>query len=300
MVELAEVVERAVEISRPLIEARRHELVESLPSQPVWLEADPVRLAQVLANLLNNAAKYTEERGRIELCAVQEGAELTLFVRDNGTGIAPEVLPRVFDLFAQDERTLDRAQGGLGIGLTLVKKLVELHGGLVTAHSEGPGRGSEFVVRLPAAMRQTPATAAVAAPVAEASPSGCRVLVVDDNADAAESLALLLRIQGHDVRTASDGPAALEAAEIFRPEVVLLDLGLPKMSGYEVARLLRQQPESEGIRLLALTGYGQEDDHRRSREAGFDAHLVKPVDLEELMRMVARASIVERERVPWQ
>jgi PAS domain S-box-containing protein len=289
VVELAAAIERAVEISRPLIEARRHELVESLPPGPVWLEADPVRLAQVIANLLNNAAKYTPDRGRITLSASQEGAEVVLRVRDNGVGIAPEVLPHVFELFTQDRRTLDRSQGGLGIGLTLVKGLVEMHGGSVQAFSEGPGRGCEFVVRLPAKASLGPDKGEEGHPTASAPSAGCRVLVVDDNVDATESLALLLRMSGHEVHTALDGPAALQVAEAFRPEAVLLDIVLPGMDGYEVARRLRHMAGLENAFLVAVTGYGQEEDRRRAEEAGFDAHLVKPADPVDLKELLARS-----------
>jgi PAS domain S-box-containing protein len=281
-VELAEVVERAVEISRPHLAARRQELSEALPAGPVWLEADGDRLAQVLANLLNNAAKYTPEGGHIWLAAEAREGEVAIRVRDNGMGIAPEMLPHVFDLFAQAERTLDRSDGGLGIGLSLVKKLVEAHGGAVTAHSDGPGQGSEFVVRLPvAAGSPPPARDGTTAP---RRPPSCRVLLVDDNTDAVECLAILLQTQGHEVRTAADGPAALREAAAFRPEVVILDLGLPGMDGLEVARQLRQ---AGPVRLVALTGYAHEDDVRRAREAGFDAHLVKPVDLATLEPLLA-------------
>jgi signal transduction histidine kinase len=287
VVELAAVIERAVEISRPLIEARRHELVESPPKGPAWLEADPVRLAQVIANLLNNAAKYTEERGRITLRAEREGAEVVLRVRDNGLGLAPDVLPHVFELFTQDRRTLDRSQGGLGIGLTLVKGLVEMHGGSVQALSEGPGKGSEFVVRLPAKVASGPDQGEDDDPVPSAPAVGSRVLIVDDNADSAESLAMLLAVRGHEVRTAPDGPAALDAAEEFRPEAVILDIGLPGMDGYEVARRLRGRGLANAF-LVAVTGYGADEDRLRAEEAGFDAHLVKPADPDTLERLLAR------------
>ncbi len=285
-VELAAVVRSAVETSRPLIEAARHGLTVSLPPGPVPLEADPVRLAQVVANLLNNAAKYTEECGQIWLAARRDGGAAVVSVRDSGVGIRADVLPRVFDLFAQADGTLQRAQGGLGIGLTLVKRLVEMHGGTVTAHSEGPGKGSEFVVRLPLAGEARPAAAA---PQAGEPPAAAarRILVVDDNRDAADSLGLLLRFLGHEVRVAHDGPAALEAARAWRPAVVLLDIGMPGMDGYAVARALRALPELEGVVLIALTGWGQEEDRRRSRAAGFDHHLIKPVDLEALQALLA-------------
>jgi two-component system CheB/CheR fusion protein len=284
-IELAAVVERAIEISRPLIAARRHELIEALPREPIYLEADPVRLAQVLANLLNNAAKYTEPGGRIRLRAERQGQQVVLRVRDNGVGIAPKMLPRVFDLFAQADRTLDRSQGGLGIGLTLVKRLVELHGGRVRAVSRGLGKGSEFVVRLPVlGTPPPPGPAASVKPVR----AGSRILVVDDNADAAGTLALLLQVKGHEVSTAHDGPTALELARAYHPGVVFLDIGLPGMDGYEVARRLRGQPDCPPCLLIALTGYGRDEDRRRGAEAGFDHYLVKPVDPEELQMLLAR------------
>jgi PAS domain S-box-containing protein len=278
--DVAAVVQRAVETCRPAVEERRHNLIVSLPPEPPGLEVDPARLEQVLSNLLDNAAKYTPEGGRIEVTAAREGGEVVLRVRDTGVGIRPDMLARIFDLFVQSERVLEDARGGLGIGLALVRSLVAMHGGSVAAHSDGPGRGSEFVVRLPAlaeGREQAPAPpAAPAAPVA-AGPTR-RVLVVDDSADAAESLALILRLGGHEVRVAHDGPAALAAVLDARPEVVFLDLGMPGMDGCEVARHLRLQPGLEGVTLVALTGWGQAEDRRRTREAGFDHHLVKPVD----------------------
>jgi signal transduction histidine kinase len=286
-VALAEVVGRAVESSRPLLDTRRHALAVELPAEPVRLEADPDRLAQVVTNLLNNAAKYTPEGGRVRLAAERRGDEVLLRVGDNGVGIAPEMLPRVFDLFAQAEQTSDRSAGGLGLGLTLVKSLVELHGGRVEAFSEGLGRGSEFVVRLPCSESAgEPATNGAARTSGPSRPAR-RVLVVDDNADAADSLALLLRVDGHEVRVAYDGPAALQEAAAFRPEVVLLDIGLPRMDGYEVARRLRGQAELKEALLVAVTGYGQDEDRRRAEEAGFDAHLVKPTDPAVLHELLA-------------
>jgi signal transduction histidine kinase/DNA-binding response OmpR family regulator len=286
-VELAEVVGRAVDSSRPLIESRDHHLDVTLPHAPVHLVADPTRLEQVFANLLNNAAKYTEPGGLIRLSAECRGREAVVRVRDTGIGIPPQLLPRVFELFMQAHQNLDRAQGGLGIGLTLVRTLVEMHGGRVEAHSAGPGNGSEFAVHLPLPEE-------VPEPVAEANPAGppalapLRVLVVDDNRDAAESLAMLLRLDGHEVRLAHDGPAALDAAGDFRPEVVLLDIGLPGMSGHDVARRLHGGHGGAPPLLVAMTGYGQEEDRRRSREAGFDHHLVKPVDPQVLRQLLAR------------
>ena len=294
-IELAEVIERAVENSHPLIGARKHELIESLPAEPVWLEADPVRLAQVVANLLNNAAKYTPDRGHIWLSAEKQGAEAVIRVRDDGLGIAPDMLPRVFDLFAQADRTLEESRGGLGIGLTLVKCLLEMHGGTVKALSDGPGKGSEFVVRLPALERKPAPGTNDGENVKNRPPSSARrILIVDDNGDAAKSLALLLEVHGHDVRTAPDGPAALKEAEAFQPEIVFLDIGLPGMDGYEAARRLREMPGLEDASLFALTGYGQDDDRRRSQEAGCDGHLVKPVGLDLLLPLIARSKVRAR------
>jgi PAS domain S-box-containing protein len=277
--ELAPVVAHAVESCQSLIEARGHRIRVSLPEAPIVLDADPARLEQVLTNLLNNAAKYTEEGGSIELVAQVEAESVVLRIRDTGIGIAPEILPRVFDLFAQATPTLARSQGGLGIGLTLVRRLVEMHGGRVEAHSEGVGRGSEFVVFLPLGTESPVVEAAV--PSAAGSAPGRRprrVLVVDDNADSAESLILLTGMWGHETRLAHDGPGAVALASEFKPEIVLLDIGLPGMTGYDVARHLRAIPGLEGAFLVAMTGYGQEEDRRRSTAAGIDLHLVKPVD----------------------
>ena len=282
------VVERAVETSRPLIEGRRHEFTASLPPEPLWVKADPARLAQVLANLLNNAAKYTEEGGRVWLAAAREGAEVVFRVRDSGVGIPPEMLGHIFDPFTQVERSLDRSQGGLGIGLTLVHRLVAMHGGKVEAHSDGHGKGSEFVVRLPALGAGRPSEpSANGRRERPAEGKACRVLVVDDNRDVADSLVMILRMTGHEVRVAYDGPAALETVETYRPEIILLDIGLPGMDGYEVARRLRQHPRLPNALLVALSGYGQEEDRRRSREAGFHHHLTKPVEPEALGELFA-------------
>ncbi len=284
-VELAAVVRQAVETSRPQFERRRQALAVSLPDEPVWLDADPTRLGQVFSNLLNNAAKYTEEGGRISLRAESEGdGAVAVRVRDTGIGIAPELLPRVFEPFVQADTSLARTQGGLGIGLTLVRRLTEMHGGHVEAFSEGPGKGSEFVVHLP-----TRARAAAPAPRADrAGPGvGRSVLVVDDNVDAADSLAMMLQIYGHRVRTAFDGEGALSAVRAERPDAVVLDIGLPQMDGYEVARRLRAEPGGERILLIALTGYGQAGDRQKAMGVGFDHHLVKPVDPAALQRLLA-------------
>jgi PAS domain S-box-containing protein len=287
-VELAAVLRAAIETSGPLVEASRHRLALSLPDEPLFLDADPLRLAQVFANLLNNAAKYTEEGGQISLAARREGAAAVVSVRDDGVGIPPDRLAEVFDLFSQVDRSLGRAQGGLGIGLTLVRRLVEMHGGRVEAHSEGPGRGSEFVVTLPLAAGGARSTASGEVP---AGPQAAvraphRVLVVDDNVDAGESLELLLRVLGVEARVVHDGEAALAAMSSFRPAMVLLDLGMPGMDGYEVARRIRALPEAGRPLVIALTGWGQPEDRRRTREAGFHDHLVKPVGLPVLQSLL--------------
>jgi signal transduction histidine kinase/DNA-binding response OmpR family regulator len=295
IVELSTVVARAVETSRPLIEARHHELTVLLPPEPLRVDGDPVRLAQVLGNLLNNAAKYTEEGGRIALTVEKDSDEAVLRVRDSGVGIPADMLGSIFDLFTQVDRSLDRSQGGLGIGLTLVHRLVEMHGGRVQAFSAGPNRGSEFVVRLPALPgehRLGTSSNGTAASLSEGP--RWRVLVVDDNHDAAESLGLVLSMAGHEVRICYDGLTALAAAEAFQPEVVLLDIGLPGMDGYEVGRRLRARADLKGTLLVALTGYGQDEDLRRSRAAGFDHHLVKPADPDALAGLFSRLQAVPR------
>ncbi|HXZ85555.1 MAG TPA: PAS domain S-box protein, partial [Myxococcota bacterium] len=287
-VELADVVRAALEASMPAIDAAGHQLELALAGEPLVLEADAVRLAQVLANLLNNAAKYTEEGGSIQLSARREGGSAVVSVRDNGLGIPPAMLPRVFDLFTQIDRTLGRAQGGLGIGLALVKRLVEMHGGRVEARSAGWGAGSEFVVRLPLAPSEA-ASRADAAPPARTPAVRVRrrFLVVDDNRDAADSLALLLEAYGAEVQVAYDGSSALAQLRGVRPDVVLLDLGMPGMDGFELAARIRKQPELAGILLVALTGWGQPEDRRATRAAGFDLHLVKPVSPPELRELIA-------------
>ena len=301
-VEFAAVVARAVETAQPLIDAQGHRLDISLPQESLLLSADPVRLAQVIGNLLTNATKYTEASGHILLSARRDGGTAVLRVRDTGIGIAPDMLPHVFDLFVQVDHAASRSQGGLGIGLTLVKNLVEMHGGTVEAHSGGLGRGSEFVVRLPLAAPghrdsgDNPAGGRRPEPTRQ---SGRRVMVVDDNRDAAESLAMLLGLQGHEVTVAHDGPSALELAQSFRPAAVFLDLGMPGMDGYEVARRLRRQPGLEGVVLAALTGWGQPEDRRRTAEAGFDHHLVKPPEPDVVQGLLAglksaRGSEVQR------
>jgi CheY-like chemotaxis protein/two-component sensor histidine kinase len=296
VVDLAAAIDRAVETSRPLLDARGHDLAVDVTPGPLWVRGDLTRLAQVFANLLNNAAKYTPDSGRVTVTVTRDAGTVTARVADTGVGMPPELLPRVFDLFTQADRSLDRAQGGLGIGLSLVKTLVELHGGRVEAHSGGPGRGSEFVVRLPVVtgepVRGASATREGQPRLSGASRAGSlRVLVVDDNADAATSMALLLRAAGHVTEAAHDGPAAVAAAERFRPDVVLLDIGLPGMDGYEVARRLRAAGDGRRPLLVAVTGYGGDVVRRRATEAGFDHHLVKPVDPEAVQALFRAAGV---------
>ena len=284
--ELRRAVDGAVETARPHVEQRRHTLEVALPDEPLWLEADITRIEQVLANLLHNAAKYTPSGGLIQLAAERQDGEAVLRVRDNGAGISADLLPQIFDLFVQEERSLDRSQGGLGIGLTLVRSLVERHGGRVAVASEGPGQGTEFTVRLPLSDPPDIGASSQEGKREDAGPRTVRALLVEDNLDAAEALGELLRMWGHEVHIAHDGPSALHLAEKERPDVLLLDIGLPGMDGYEVARRLRSTPGFAGVKLIALTGYGQEADRQRSGLAGFDHHLVKPVDLEQLRALL--------------
>lgn len=285
---LGSVLQAAVEATRPLIEARGHQLKLALAPQPVDVDADPTRLTQVFANLLDNAAKYTDAGGHIWLSAETQPGTVVVSVRDTGVGIAAEHLPRVFQMFSQITPALERSQGGLGIGLSLVKRIVELHGGSVEAHSRGIGMGSQFTVRLPA-IEAAPAVNPAEPERAESSRATpkCRILVVDDNADAADSLALMLQASGHEVERAYDGLQAVQAAATFRPHVILLDIGLPKLNGYEAARQIRQTGWGRSVGLIALTGWGQDEDRRRTREAGFDHHIVKPIDPDVLERLLA-------------
>lgn len=290
-VDLAAVVEQAVEASRPHIERAGHELTVSLPPQPVYLDADPVRLAQVFLNLLDNACKYTEKGGRIWLTTERDGADVVVKVRDTGIGIPPEHLPRVFDMFSQVGSALERSQGGLGIGLALSRGLVEIHGGGIEARSEGPGEGTEIIVRLPV-LTETPAPQPGRPESLHVQKSAARrILVVDDNRDSAESLADLLRLHGDEVETAYDGLAAVEAAERFRPAVVLLDLGMPKLDGFAACRRIREQPWGQDMVVIAQTGWGGEEDRQRSEKAGFDAHLVKPVDHTALLKLLSSLQV---------
>ena len=291
--DLSEVVRNALEASRPLIDKGRHDLVLTLPERSFPVEGDKTRLAQVLSNLLANSAKYTAEGGRIwlSLSSVQRNAVIR--VRDTGMGIPAEMLPLIFEMFTQVDRNLGRSQGGLGIGLALVRSMVEMHGGTVEAFSDGPGKGSEFVVRIPLALEEPTQQVLSDEPVSARQASAVtkrRILVVDDNQDSAQTLGMLLKVMGNEVCFAFDGPSALEAAASFRPGVVLLDIGLPGMSGHDVARRMRQMSEVKDAFLVAQTGWGQDDDKRQSVEAGFNAHLVKPVDASELRKLLADLS----------
>ncbi|MEO8495019.1 MAG: PAS domain S-box protein, partial [Planctomycetota bacterium] len=292
-VELATLVGRSVDALRPQIESQSQELVVSLPSQPIWLHADPVRLIQVIENLLNNASKYTDSKGRIELTASCEQEQAVIIVKDTGIGIESDLLPKVFELFTQSSRSLDRSQGGLGIGLTLVQNLVQTHGGTVTAHSDGLGQGSTFEVRLPL-MDQAPAQKESSV-VAPEMVQNRRIVVVDDNVSAAWLLSkLLTKLGNHEVITAHDGHSALETIRASHPEIVLLDIGLPGMDGYEVGRNIRESSAFDDVLLVALTGYGQPEDRRRSKEAGFDEHLVKPPSLDQLSAVLAHPKLTAK------
>ena len=288
MVDLRDLVRRSVEAAGSAANERRHNVEVDVPPDPIRLSVDPTRVEQVLANLLGNAIKYTDRGGHIRVRASRDGGDAVIEVSDNGIGIEPKALPRIFDLFVQEDRRLDRSVGGMGIGLTLVRRLVELHGGTVEASSPGPRLGSRFVVRLP--LRQPGALDEAASPegdLAAGAPPPIRILVVDDNVDAAESLMMMMKILGQDVRVAFDGPTALDIATEFRPELVFLDIGMPEMDGYEVARRIRGEPRTRDARLVALTGWGQIEDREHSRRAGFDEHLVKPADPAVLERVLA-------------
>jgi PAS domain S-box-containing protein len=285
-VELAKVVQRAVETSRPLIEALDHDLAINVPSEPIYVDADLTRLAQVFSNLLNNAAKYTERGGRVTLTIERQGSDAVVSVRDTGVGIPALMLPKVFEMFTQVDRSLEKSQGGLGIGLSLVKWLVEMHSGSVEARSEGHGMGSEFLIRLPVML-----SVVGEQPSDDAEPPQPtvrrRILVVDDNRDSAISLAMLLEVMGNETQTAHDGLEALDVAAAFRPDVVMLDIGMPGLNGYAAAHRIRQEPWGKDAVLVALTGWGQEEDRRRSQEAGFDLHMVKPVEPAALEQLLA-------------
>ena len=284
-VELGPILEQSVQAARPLYQSRGHELTVAAPARPIHLDADPARLAQVVGNLLNNAAKFTDRGGHVWLTVERDGDRAAIRVKDTGIGITAEQRPRILEMFMQADTSLERSHDGLGIGLTLVKKLVEMHGGTVDVSSDGPGRGSEFVVHLPA-VEETSEAPPPARPAPPPPGPGRRILIVDDNRDGAESLALLLQLGGHETHTAHDGPEAVAAAERLRPDAVLLDIGLPGLNGYEVCRRIRGTPWGRDLMVVAVTGWGQEVDRQRSREAGFDTHIVKPVDADALMRLL--------------
>jgi PAS domain S-box-containing protein len=285
-VRMAEVVSRSVETVRPLLEARKHQLSVSVPARPVWVHGDPTRLAQILHNLLINAAKYTPDGGRIEVRTEQKNGFVDTSVSDNGRGLAPSQLESIFELFVQGDTSGAPHESGLGIGLTLARSLAERHGGTISVDSPGPGQGSTFVFRLPVGEGLPTEQQGVEEEVA---PKGSRIMVVDDNRDSADSSMSLLRLLGHDVHAAYDAPGALELARILRPQVVLLDLAMPRTDGFETLRLLRGLPGMQAAFVIAMTGFGAEEDKRRTRAAGFDAHLVKPVELDALMRLLYQA-----------
>ena len=284
-----------MQTARPIIDTHGHELTVLLPPDPVRLHGDPIRLAQVFANLLNNAAKYTEQPGQIRLSAECHDSHVVVRVRDNGIGITSDLLPHIFDLFVQASGSLARSQSGLGIGLTWCSRLVELHEGSVQACSDGPGRGSEFVVRFPVVADAAPVDNGSGSDASRSAPSAVkRILVVDDNVDSADSLAMLLRLQGHYVRTVYDGLSVIDVVREFTPQILLLDIGLPGKTGYEVAADLRSDPAFAGLVIAAVTGYGQDEDRQKSCTAGFDYHLVKPVELaavQQVLDSAARAGV---------
>jgi len=295
-VPLAAVLNSAVETSRPMIEQMGHELTVTLPKQALFVDADLTRLAQVFLNLLNNAAKYSDPGGHILLNVERQGSDAVVTVKDTGVGIAADQLPHIFEMFTQVDRSLEKSQGGLGIGLTLVKRLVEMHGGRVEAKSEGPGKGSEFVVRLLVVVEASQPQAPGVEDEPAATESSLRILIVDDNRDGADSLSQMLKMMGNDTRTAYDGQQGVDTAGEYRPDVVLLDIGLPKLNGYDACRRIREQPWGKAVVLIAVTGWGQDEDRRRSHEAGFDHHLVKPVDPQALMAMLARFNVGHENR----
>jgi signal transduction histidine kinase len=286
---VAAIVARAVETARPAIDAQRHELTLELPDELITVDGDKTRLVQVLANILHNASKFMDPGGRIHLKVAREGSQVAISVADTGIGISPELIPRAFELFTQVHSTSERAQSGLGIGLALVRRLTEMHGGTVTARSDGPGTGTEFTVRIPALATEKVAGSHTVGSETIAVTEPRRILVADDNHDAAESLTLQLRLAGHDVRTVHDGLEALAVAKTFKPDIVLLDLGMPRMDGYETARNMRLRSWGKAATLIALTGWGQQPDRQRTSEAGFDVHLVKPVSEAQLFQALARA-----------
>ena len=274
---LQEAIDQALETSRPLIESRSHTLTVNVTSQKIVVEADLIRLTQIFANVLNNAAKYTEPGGHITLMAESHENEVVVRIRDDGMGIPSDQIPRVFELFMQVDHSLERSHGGLGIGLSLVKRLVEMHGGSVEAHSAGIGKGSEFVIRLPIVVSSLNPVSETTQAVADYRAAGCRILVADDSRDATDSLALMLRMLGHTCQTAPDGLTALDLGRSFLPDLILLDIGMPRLNGYETAQRIRAEVWGKTTTLVAITGWGQNEDRRRAEQAGFDLHLVKPI-----------------------
>ena len=293
--ELSSILQQAVEVARPLVDEAGHSLNVDLPDEPIYLHADRARLAQVFGNLLNNSSKYTRPNGVISLSARKIGEEVLVTVKDNGAGIPQDKLRTIFEMFMQVDQSAEKSQTGLGIGLTLVKRLTEMHGGSVEAKSDGEGKGSEFIVRLP--ILSQPATAIEPPAITTGAVTERRILIVDDNKDSAETLAMLLEITGNKTYIAHDGIEAFEVIEKHRPEVVLLDIGLPKMDGHEVCRRLRAQPWGKDIVVIALTGWGQEDDRRKSAEAGFNGHLVKPVDYDKLLALLSELTNGDTKRI---
>jgi signal transduction histidine kinase/CheY-like chemotaxis protein len=288
-VTLTDVVDSAVEAARPLIDSKQHQFTVTLPPEKLSFEADELRLSQVLSNLLTNAAKYTDPAGHIALSGTVRNRTLCLSVKDDGIGLSSEALTRIFEMFSQIESAATRSEGGLGIGLALVKGLLDLHGGTIEARSDGPGHGSEFTVRLPLNDPPSLKPAELGGPAAP--PAAHRVMVADDNKDAADSLAMLLELAGHEVRVARGGRAALSLAQTFRPDVAIIDIGMPDLNGYEVARQLRREPWGTGISLVALTGWGRDDDRRQASDAGFDRHITKPVDPETIDRLLTATTL---------
>jgi CheY-like chemotaxis protein len=285
-VDLGSVLSQAVEACGPFVECANHDLIVDLPTKAIHLLADHARLVQVFTNLLSNACKYTDDGGSIRLNVERKDQDVIVKIRDTGIGIPANKLTSVFEMFAQIQSLPERSRGGLGIGLTVVKRLVEMHGGSVSVSSEGPGRGSEFSVRLPILVKDHPELPSRRETDRERTVSARRILVVDDDADSAASLALLLRMSGNETAMAHDGQAAVAAVESFRPDVVLMDISLPKLDGHDAARRIREEPWGKDVVLVALTGWGQEEDRRKSRDAGFDEHMVKPVDYDALMRFL--------------
>jgi CheY-like chemotaxis protein/anti-sigma regulatory factor (Ser/Thr protein kinase) len=289
-VELGKVIEHSIEIVRPQVDAKRHSLEQHVPETPIWVFGDLARLSQIVSNVLHNAVKYTADGGRIVVRVVNERGSVVISIADNGMGIEPQFLPHVFEVFTQGYRGLDRSQGGLGVGLAVVQRLVELHQGEVTIYSAGPGLGTEVRITLPciSEVPQTDEARTVALPPRQ---EGKRILVVDDNTDAAESIAVLLRLEGHEVKTVADGMEALACIDVFAPHVAVIDIGLPGMNGYEVARHIRGTAADPAPLMIALTGYGQAEDLDRSREAGFDHHFVKPADPRAIQDAIETSSV---------